>query len=54
MKIIVDEIPKKPRECIFAEYDSGYMYCRLSKEICDLEICEKCNKLLKHKKEGAK
>lgn len=50
MKIIVDELPKTPSKCVFAEYDSGYMCCILSKETCELEMCNECGKLLEQEK----
>ena len=53
MRIIVDELPKKPSECVFSEYNCPYMECILKQDICELEKYIKCSMLLKHKKEGA-
>ena len=41
MKIIVDEMPKHERQCLFCEeeYDYGGYFCKFSKDICSLDMC---------------
>lgn len=47
MRIVVDTMPEKARDCILSEYDCGCMRCKLTKgAICALEHNEKCEKLL--------
>jgi len=29
MKILVDELPKEPRECLFSERIDGLWYCKI-------------------------
>ena len=48
MRIMVDQLPKIPSECIFAKYGmSGMAECKLEVEgvKCHLEFGLKCNKL---------
>jgi hypothetical protein len=48
MKIIVDKLPKHPKECCFHKYvdgiyNDGYYSCGLTEKICQPK---NCNKLL--------
>ena len=48
MKVIVDEMPKTPYECLFKRYECGYAFCTLKNDdVCDIERNEKCKMLLK-------
>lgn len=46
MKLIVDEIPKKPGECMFSGYygDNKYI-CSITGLLCQMIKRESCNKL---------
>ena len=56
MRVIVDKMPKKASECLFAEYsESGIMHCRLKGYVCcQLESNSKCENLLQIKKRNRK
>lgn len=42
MKIIVDEMPKEPRECIFSEhYSTGYICGLHQGRRCEISKCDK-------------
>ncbi len=48
MKIVVDTMPRKASDCLFAEYgESGIMHCGLKGYICcQLESNSKCEHLM--------
>lgn len=42
MKIIVDEMPKQERQCLFCEeeYDYGGYFCKFGKDVCNVDMCD--------------
>lgn len=64
MKILVDKIPAKSEDCLFARKEKGptfypldnskpfsidMYYCNIDLKLCDLEVCENCSKLKEEK-----
>lgn len=47
MKFIVDEIPKKPTDCLFSYYSCECMSCKIDGERCALESNYECEYLKK-------
>ena len=45
MKICVNEIPKEPKECLFAKKAYGMFFCNVNDKRCDLVCGENCRKL---------
>lgn len=45
MKIYVNEMPKKPEECLFCKKRDGHVYCNISNNLCKLGHGLNCNKL---------
>lgn len=40
MKIIVDEMPKYPRECSLSRMKNGDWFCSKYKSECDIDMCD--------------
>lgn len=54
MKIIVDEMPKHEWQCLFCkrEYDYGGYFCKLSKDVYNVDMCDYLKPITDYHGEG--
>lgn len=48
-KIIVNKVPQKSTECVFANYAANYMICSFDNIKCCLDCNKECDKLVSFK-----